>query len=219
MAGERMLNNAKAALVIRVDELVRRGRRLGEDAQPAERIDPLVDGQHTVGNRRTADAVEAVAPGNQVAVDLAMRAAVLKADHGSRRVERGHRHPLRFEVERPRGGQTRLDQISNDFVLAVDGDRLAAGQFGEVDAMPRPVAADIEAIVTQAVALKASPDAHRDQQIHGALLQHACPHAVDDVLAAAILDDDRVDAVEVQQVPKQQARRPRANDAYLRSEG
>ena len=58
-------------------------------------------------------------------------------------------------------------------------------------------------------------DAHRVHQVHGALLEHAGTDALDDVLAAVALDDDRVDAGLVQQLPQHQARGARADDADL----
>ena len=53
------------------------------------------------------------------------------------------------------------------------------------------------------------------QQIDGALLEHARPHPIDHVLAAAVLDDDRIDAVQMQQLAEQQPGRTRADDADL----
>ena len=48
------------------------------------------------------------------------------------------------------------------------------------------------------------------------MLQHACAHAVLDVIAAARLDDDGLDALEMEQMRKQQPGRPGADDADLR---
>ena len=200
----------------RVDELVARGRRLGEDAQPAERIDPLVDCQHAGRNRRTADAVKSVAAGDEVAVDLVFGIAMPESDHRAGRVERADRHVLGLEVQRTRGRRPRFDQVVDDFVLPVDGDRLAAGQLGEIDAMAPPLEADVErrrAAGRRAASPAPTPIAL--QQIDGALLEDARPHAIDDVLAAAVLDDDRVDAVEMQQVSEQQPCRTCADDADL----
>ena len=41
-------------------------------------------------------------------------------------------------------------------------------------------------------------------------------HAIDDVVAAAVLDDDRVDAVQMQQMAEQQPGRTCADDSDLR---
>ena len=58
-------------------------------------------------------------------------------------------------------------------------------------------------------------DAGLGQQVDRALLQHAGAHAVLDVVAVAALEDDRVDAGEMQQMRQQQARRTGADDAHL----
>ena len=84
--------------------------------------------------------------------------------------------------------------------------------------MPLPLKADVEAVVPQPCASQARADAHRVQQIHGALLEDPRPHAIDDVLAAAVLDDDGVDAVQVQQMTEQQSCRTCADDTDLRPE-
>src|SRR5215207_6123099 len=66
----------EAALVMSVDQLLRYGRRPRQDAEPRERVRALVERQHTVRNRRTADAVKAITAGDHVAGQL-LRLAVL----------------------------------------------------------------------------------------------------------------------------------------------
>src|SRR5262249_32376338 len=58
----------EAALVGDVDQLVRYRRRVGKHAQPAERIVLFVDAQLLGRNAGAADAVEAVAAGDEVAL-------------------------------------------------------------------------------------------------------------------------------------------------------
>ena len=121
-------------------------------------------------------------------------------------------HAIGLEVQRTRRRNARVDQIPDDFVLSVDRDGLASGQLGQIDAMPPPLKADEESLVPQPRASKSRTDAHRVQQVHGSLLEDAGPHAVDDVVAAAVLDDDGIDAVEVQQMAEQQPCRTCADD-------
>ena len=125
---------------------------------------------------------------------------------------------LRVEVERTRRSDARVDQVSDDFVLPVDRDCLAASEFGHVDAMASPVEADVDPFVPQPAAFAALRRRRSRQQIDGALLEHAGSHAIDHVLAIAVFDDDRVDAVEMEQVAEQQAGRACADNAYLRSQ-
>ena len=77
--------------------------------------------------------------------------------------------------------------------------------------------ADEDAFVPQTAALQTSAHTDRHEQIDGALLEHPGSDAIDDVLAIAVFDDDRVDAVEMEEVSEQQACRTCADDAYLSS--
>jgi hypothetical protein len=68
--------------------------------------------------------------------------------------------------------------------------------------MPLPAEADVEPLVPQAGASKAGTNADRVQQVDGALLENTCPHAVNHVLASAVLDNDGIDAIQMKQMPK-----------------
>jgi hypothetical protein len=91
-----------------------------------------------------------------------------------------------------------VDQIAHHFVLAVDGDPLALGELEEIDAMSSTTEADGDAAVPQSTAPHAIADAERQQQIDRPLFEDTGPHAIDHVVAAAVLDDDRIDPVQVQ---------------------
>ena len=71
-----------------VDQLVVGRRRLRDDAEPAERIDPVVFRKRAGRKARPADAVEAVAAGDDVAIDLLRFAAVLPLSNGVMTVNR-----------------------------------------------------------------------------------------------------------------------------------
>src|ERR1700728_2181546 len=58
------------ALVIRIDQLVRRWWRFGQNTEPAERIHAIVNRQRARGNRRAAHTVKAVAARHEVAFDF-----------------------------------------------------------------------------------------------------------------------------------------------------
>ena len=53
-------------------------------------------------------------------------------------------------------------------------------------------------------------------QVDGPLLEDARAHALDDIVLAAVLENHRVDAGAMQQMPEHQPRRARANDSNLR---
>src|SRR5262249_26859726 len=63
-------DQGEAALMVRVDQLRRRSRRLGEDTEPAEGINVVILGAARRWNGRAADAVEAVAACDEVAAQL-----------------------------------------------------------------------------------------------------------------------------------------------------
>lgn len=64
-------------------------------------------------------------------------------------------------------------------------------------------------------ARQAPADPALRHQVDGPLFEHARAHALDDVRLAAILDDDRIDTAEVQQVAEHQPGRTGADDADL----
>ena len=64
-----------------------------------------------------------------------------------------------------------------------------------------------------------APSTELAEQVDGALLEHAGTDARLDVLAAAALEHDRLDARPFEQARQRQPRRPRADDADLRPHG
>src|SRR5262249_31128386 len=96
--------------------------------------------------------------------------------------------------------KTSLDQVFNHFVLTVNCDGFSAREFRHVDVMPASLKADVKTVVPQTFTQEPVADANRVHQIHGSLLENAGPHALDYVIAAAILDDDRIDSDEMEKV-------------------
>ncbi len=72
----------ETALVVGVDEFFRGRRGFGENAQPGERIHAIESGEHAFGYRRAADAMKAVAAGDEIADQFARLAVFAKADGG-----------------------------------------------------------------------------------------------------------------------------------------
>ncbi len=81
--------------------------------------------------------------------------------------------------------------------------------------MPGAGKADLDPVMDQALAPQPFAEAGLDQEIDAALLQHAGTDAALDMLAAALLEDDGVDPLALQQVAQQQAGRPGAEYADL----
>jgi hypothetical protein len=72
-------------------------------------------------------------------------------------------------------------------------------------------------VVDEPLALKPLSDSGLHERVDTALLEHARTNPVLDVLAAAILEHDRLDSLQVQEVREQEARRTGADDADLRA--
>ena len=75
----------------------------------------------------------------------------------------------------------------------------------------------MDAPVGEALALQALAGAGLDQEVPRPLLDEAGADATFDVIAAAIFEDDGLDAFAVQEMRKHQPRGTRADDADLRA--
>jgi hypothetical protein len=201
----------EAALVRGVDQFVRGRRDLGQDAEPAERVLARAVREDAVGDGVAADAVEAVAAGDRPAAELVVAAVVAVADGRGPGIGGD---VLDLEQQRLAGRAPRRDQVLHDLLLAVDHDR-AADQLLEVDPVPLAVVAQLDPLVDRALAVHPLADARLAQGVHRALLEHAGAHALDHVLLVAVLEHDRLDPVQVQEMREQQAGRAGADDADL----
>ena len=121
-----------------------------------------------------------------------------------------------LEQQRPAIGEPALHQILHHFLLAVDGDALVHQRL-EIDTVQLAIDADIDAVVENAFAFHALADAQLGQQIGGPMLDQAGADAVLDVIAAAVLDDDGLDAGKMQQPRQHQPGRPCSDNADLRT--
>jgi hypothetical protein len=124
---------------------------------------------------------------------------------------------LHREVQGPPACTPRLDQILHHLVLPVDGDGAAPRELRQIDPVPAAAEGEMNALVTHPLALQPRADAGVRQQIDGPLLQHAGADTLDDVVLAAVFQDDGVDALEMQQVPEHQPSGSRPDDPDLRA--
>ena len=116
-----------------------------------------------------------------------------------------------LEQQRRAGLEAGGDQVLDHLLLAVDRDPAATRELVEGDPVAAAAEAQLHAVVHEALALEPLAHAHLDQQVDRALLQHAGANAVLHVLAVAVLQDHRLDAPEVEQVPEHQPRRAGAH--------
>ena len=100
-------------------------------------------------------------------------------------------------------------------MLGVNRNAASAGELAEVDAVAASAESQLDAVVHQALAPHSIAQAGFIQQVDGALLQHAGPDTLLDVLPAPGLDHHRLDALQVQQVRQHQTGRAGAHDSNL----
>ncbi|MBA7659170.1 hypothetical protein ES703_67143 [subsurface metagenome] len=85
----------------------------------------------------------------------------------------------------------------------------------QVDAVARAAEGQLQAVMHQPLAVSARTSADLVEQTHGAFLEQAGADAAEHIVAGLPLQDHIVDAVEVQQLPEQQAGRAGADDGHL----
>src|SRR5579871_4912950 len=212
--GRTHTEQCESTLVARVDQLFRCRRRLREDAQPCERIDLLEELQGACWNRRAADSMEAVASPDEVAADLVLFILMHEADARVGVVEVVNACLVGVKPDRSAGGEPGSDQILDDFVLSVDGDR-TAGESVQVDAVSLAAEAQFDTVMDEPFTSHPIAGSGGVQQIDGALFQHAGADPLFHLAAAAAFDHYRLDSFQMQEVGKQKARRSGSHDADL----
>ena len=190
-------------------------RRLGQDAEPAERIDPLEGLDRLRLDAGAADAVKAVAAGDEVAGDLVGDAVLDVGDARMVGVEIVRLDVGRLVDRGQPGRLARVHQVERHLGLAVDHHGLAGGGL-HVDAVAVAAEGELDAVMDQAFGMRALAGADLVEQRHRAFLEQAGADAAEHIFAGLALQNDVVDAVAVQQLPEQQSRRTRADDCYFR---
>ena len=161
-----------------------------------------------------ADAVEAVAAGDEVRLQFVAHAVFQVGEAGRGGVDAMHRHFVGLVHRGQVGGAAGGHQVAGDLGLAIDHHPLA-GEPEQVDAVALASETQLHAIVRQAFGVQALGDAGGLQQVDGGLLQHAGADAAEHVARAALLDHDVGDARLRQQLAEQQARGAGADDGNL----
>ena len=146
------------------------------------------------------------------------RAAVDEADFGRVAIEIVQADVVRLIDRLQAERVTGVDQVARHLGLAVDRHGFAAAGRLQIDAVPRAAKGHLEPAMDQAFKMQPSGDADRLQKADRALLEHAGANARQHVGAILALENDRIDAVGVQQLPEQQPGRPGADDGDLRAQ-
>src|SRR5216684_4671343 len=208
----------EAAIVIGIDQLVLGRGRLRQDADPAERVLAVVRRQRGSRNARATNAVEAVAAADEVAGELLVPAAVPETDLRRVACEIVYADVDRLEQDRSAVGQPPRDQVLYHLLLAVDGHALP-DQLAEIDVVQGAAEGEIDPVVKHGFALHALADAGLGEEVARPLLDQAGADAALDIVAAAALQDHRLDALEVQEMGEHQPGRSSADDTDLRAHG
>lgn len=158
--------------------------------------------------------MKSIATGDKVALKRFLRTVMAVLDARSITFEARRLHILRLENQRLPASLPGNNQILGDFGLAVHGDRLA-GQFGKVDALTLTPVRDLDTVVNHALRRATCPDPRFVEQIHRALFKDSCPDSAFNVGAIVALENNRVDAINVQELPKQQSGRAGSDDRHL----
>ena len=110
-----------------------------------------------------------------------------------------HRGVFDVEMDFPAVGQTTLDKVGHDFFLVVNDD-VFINQLAEIDVVCPPIERDIDAVVDHGLAFHTIANARLDQKLRHPMFHQARTDASLAIGAAAILNDDGVNAGEMQQV-------------------
>jgi hypothetical protein len=122
-----------------------------------------------------------------------------------------------LEEQREISVEPRCDQVLDDLGLAVDRDRAAAGELAQWDAMTLAVELELDAVVDDSLPPQALADTGIDEQVGRSLLEHAGADTMLDVVSAAVLQHDRLDAFAVKKVREHQPGGAGADDRHLRA--
>jgi hypothetical protein len=201
----------EAPLAVGVDELLVDRRRLGEDAEPAERVHPLVRAQHRRRDHRAAHTVGTVATGDVLALDAVGRTVVGERDVRRRAVDLVWHHVGRPVDHRHAGVVDRGVEVLRHLGLAVDHHALADVP-AEVDAHMAAREAEAHAVVDGTEAVHARADPGLAQRLDRAPLEDAGTDPRKHVLTRLAFEDDRADAGEMEQPREQQPGRAAADD-------
>src|ERR671910_694344 len=140
-------DEGEAAVMEGVDQLLRRWRSPDEDAEPTKGIGSGVLRARVLRYPGPADPERAVAAGDVVAGDLLLLAILEEANLRRISVRVFYAFCPGLEQDLSVRFEPGADQVLDDFLLAVDGDREPVRQVGEVNAVPTSVEAKFDPVV------------------------------------------------------------------------
>jgi len=140
----------ESAFVIDVDEFFRHRRRVGQQSDPAERIDPFIISYGAFRYAGATYAVETVTAGDEVASEFA-RLTILAIPHpGVVCIEVKNFDVTCFINSHCAACLACIHQVARDFGLTIDDNLLATGRLSQIDAVTRSREANVKSGVDQA---------------------------------------------------------------------
>src|SRR5580658_3122432 len=124
------------------------------------------------------------------------------------------RHFAAFETYIPSICQATGDQILHHLVLSIDG-HVFTREFYERDSVQHAIRSQVDAAMAQALAVETVAYTRFAQHLNTGVFQYPGPDSLLAIIAGFCFENDGADAVEVEQVRKHQARRPRSYDSDL----
>ena len=155
--------------------------------------------------------MEAVAAGDDAAAQLVLLTVGDVADDGVVAVDLVDRHVRRLEHDRVAGGEAGGDEILDDLLLAVHGDRVA-DQLVEVEAVAATLEGQLDAAVGEPLAVEPIGEAEVAEQGDTRVFEHAGADAMLDVVAVVTFEDDAVDAAGREEVGEDEPGRSGPDD-------
>ena len=204
----------ETSVAVHVHQLVLRGRRVGQNPKPRERIHAFIRRQHAGRHRRSADPVEAVATRNKVAGQRVRCALAIELN--ARMIARKTMQGNSIDLEQDWNLLLLCssDEILHNLMLPIDHHGLA-DQLLEVEMLPFVAKAKLDASMSKPFAMHPFAESEPVDQIDRTLLQHTGPDAGFAVIAAAGFEDDALNPRSVQQVSQRQPRRTGSDNANL----
>src|SRR5207302_9442915 len=128
--------------------------------------------------------MKAIAPGDEIALQSAAFAVLLKVNLRSGGIEVFEANRIGLEDDLAARSQPRIHQVPDNVTLRVDHDAAAAGKFIEIDATRAATKSQIDSVVNESLAKQPLAHAHLREQIHRALLEQARAHPLLTVFSA-----------------------------------
>jgi hypothetical protein len=160
--------------------------------------------------------MRAVTPGDEIAVDFMRLAGMQVVDFWLAILEAFDANVVNLEQDLPAGGEAGLNQVFDDFVLTIHGNR-APGEILEVDAVTLSAETQFDAVVNKSLALHPFANTHLGEKIDGAGFEYTGANALLAVLARPVFENDGLDALKMKEVRKDEACRPGSDDSNLRA--